>query len=195
MSTRVILGLAIAGALHLRPAAAERVPRPCRPWAWSASTGSVSAGRACQVAILTTDASGGDGAAGRMQLRAGVAGVGRFTVTVQRLTADPGTIQLEFPGGWLVLGADQVGVYTSEAQWATDGYRPLPASVRHPPTAATRIELAVSATQVAVGIDGADLGAWPLPRHGAVGEFAVVLRATTGRRARVRVSDWFVPAR
>ena len=179
-----------------RDAVAEPVPRPCRPWAWTASRGTVSAGRACLVAILTTDASGGDGAPGRMQLRAGVRGLGRFAVTVQRLTADPGTIQIEFPGGWLVVGDGQLGVYTSEAQWATDGYRPMAAAAdRRSLTTPVQIELVVTAGQVAVRADHADVGVWALPPHAAVGEFAVALRAATGRRARVRVSDWVVPAR
>lgn len=196
-----ILALAIgiaaigAAAAAADPTPAASTPRPCRPQAWTAARGTVSAGRACQVAVLTTDAGSDDRAAGRMQYRAGGAGAGRYAVTVQRLSADPGSIQIEFPGGWLVLGDGQAGVYTSEAQWATHGYRGLPAPLdRRPLTEPSRIELVVTARDVSVRIEGVAIGRWPLPDHAAVGSFAVWINGARGARARVRVSDWVVPA-
>ena len=190
----VIVWRAVALALVIAGGARTAAAAPCNQTAWMPSSGTRSAGSACQVVILTTDASNAGGAVGRMTYAAGVAGTGRYAITVQRLTAPQGSIQLNFPGGWLVLGDGQAGVYTSEAQWAAEGYRRFPAALAaRPATEPRRIELDVGARRVVVRIDGLELGQWAIPAHPKIGQFSAVLNGPRGVRARVRISAWVLP--
>lgn len=186
MRRRALVTAAIA--LAATPATAG----PCTLRTWVAVAGTVSDGRDCRAAVLTAD---GTGATGRTTYGAPVAGTGRFAITLQRLTPDRGSLQLEFPGGYVLLIDGHVGVYTSEAQWADAGYRPLPAPLTGAPQhAAHRLELDVAARSIAVRVDGVAIGAWALPAHAATGMFGVLVAGARGTRSRVRISDWELPA-
>ncbi len=171
--------------------AASATAGPCTLRTWVAVAGTVSDGRDCRAAVLTAD---GSGATGRTTYGAAVAGSGRFAITLQRLTPDRGSLQLEFPGGYLLLIDGHVGVYTSEAQWAATGYRALPAPLadarQHAPH---RLVLDVGARAVAVQIDDVEVGSWTIPAHAATGMFGVLVAGARGTRSRVRVSDWALP--
>ncbi|HVK78310.1 MAG TPA: hypothetical protein VM734_33625 [Kofleriaceae bacterium] len=189
----LLVAAAVAGV-----ATARAEPRPrvgvCRPWAWRAVMGTVSAADGCAAMVLTTDASGSDRATGRAIYQAAVPATGRIALTVQRLTGDAGSVQIEVAGAWLILGDGRAGVYTSEAQWAETGLRP------YPPALAgrrlidpSRVELDLAPREVTVRIDGVAIGRWPLPARMKAGTFSVWIHGPRGTRSRLRVSDVQVP--
>lgn len=187
-ATRILVSAVTALAAVAAPAAAG----PCTVGSWVAVAGTVSDGRDCRAAVLTAD---GTGATGRTTYGAPVSGTGRFAITLQRLTPDRGSLQLEFPGGYVLLIDGHVGVYTSEAQWADTGYRPLPAPLTGAPQhAAHRLEVDVGARTIAVRVDGVAVGVWAIPAHAATGMFGVLVAGARGTRSRVRISDWALPA-
>lgn len=190
---RVGIALGLAAAFGAGPAAGE--PRERCGLAWEALQGSVSPGGRCNAVVVSgvaTDLPGGGRA--RARYLGPVAGRGTIAVTVQRLTGDGGSVQVEVPGGFLVLADGMVGFYTSEAAWAADGFRPLP-----PPLAGARlieprrVELDLGRWTVTARIDGTEVGRWTVATTPERGDLAVWVTARQGHRPRVRVSDWRVP--
>lgn len=164
----------------------------CGAWDWRPVSGTLSPGERCGVVVLTGDARGAGASTGRAVYDADVAGRGRHTLTIQRLTADGGSIQIEFPGGWLLLGDGKVGLYTSESQWAADGgYQPLPASLAQRRLAErTRVELQLDDADVTARVEGVLVGRWHVGHLPARGSLAVWITAPAGQRPRLRISDW-----
>ncbi|MCA9674600.1 MAG: hypothetical protein H6708_21755 [Kofleriaceae bacterium] len=180
-----LLGLAAVG----RPVQADG----CQ-FDWYTSAGTVSPGAVCRAVVLTTDAAGADHAEGSAVFASEVAGRGTLAVTLRALSPWAGPLQIQFPGGWVLLRDDAIGLYTSEAQWGSRGWQPLPSGVEARRLVdERRLELDLRGDGVVVvRLAGVEAARWSLDTP-ARGVFAVWLHGPRGRRARVAISDWSLP--
>jgi hypothetical protein len=191
--TRALLLVTLASLAGARREAAADEHDRCG-MAWTPMRGTVSPGTRCGVMILTADAAaarGGSGSTGRAQWDGTTAGARSFALTVQRLTGERGTVQIELPGAYLLLADGQVGLYTSEPAWSVQGWRPWPGAPARRLTEPVRVEAVIDGAWLTARLDGGVAGRW---RIGLVpgGAFAVWVTGPRGARPRVRVSDWQV---
>lgn len=179
--------LLAAGLLMSPPASADR----CAHLPWRALQGHVAPGRSCGRVMLTTDIDLGKA---RMQWEVTIPRETRVAVTVQRLDARSGPVQIEIAGGWLLLDHQRFGWYSSESQWTAEGWREMPAQLaKRSPLSPMRIEIEVKADTVRARLDGQVLGQWKLGQRADRTAFAVWTSAPRGARSRLLVTDWSAP--
>lgn len=170
------------------PAPADAGDCAVRPW--RATAGSVSPGAACGAVILTTDASDAERSVGRALHTSSIEDDARVSISLRALSRDAETIHVELPGAYVLLRDGQIGLYVTEAQWAEDGWAPLPAPLdeyRLVDAATLAIELA--GDDLVVTMDGHVAARWSVPARIRSGPLAVWLHGPRGGRTRARIAD------
>lgn len=170
------------------PAPADAGDCAVRPWRGTA--GSVSPGAACGAVILTTDASDAERSVGRALHTSSIEDDARVSISLRALSRDAESIHVELPGAYVLLRDGQIGLYVTEAQWAEDGWQPLPAPLEdHRLVDPTALAIDLDGDAVEVTIDGHAAARWNVPARVRSGPLAVWLHGPPGARTRLRIAD------
>jgi hypothetical protein len=95
----------------------------------------------------------------------------------QQLDGHDATLQLRVPGGYLLVRDGQIGLYTSEAEWAERGFVPLP---HRRTTTAMTVRVRGHGDRIEAWIDGATAGTWTV-RTRSVADVEVGIVGTHAR--------------
>lgn len=185
MRVAVLVLAAHAATAHAMPASR------CQGDAWRAAAGSLSPGAACGRFVISTELRARGGSIARLEHRT-LAGTGDvlLAVTVRALTADDVILELQLPGGYLLVKDGALGIYTSEAEWAAQGWRPFPAALAgHRLGDGLAISLAIHGTSLTVTLDGIAVGTFPLAKRPTSQVITLAVTGDAARRARVLVSE------
>jgi hypothetical protein len=170
---RALLVLVLAGGIADACPQTNYVPR----------VGTLSHAASCGEWIATSDPAEIDQSIAAIRIRDRTPPEFTVAVRLQQLTPEPATIELQIPGGYLVLKEGGIGLYTTEAAWAEHGIEPLP---RRRLTDAMTVRVRGHGDVIEAWIDGTLAGKWTL-RTRPVTDMEVAIVGPGGRRARL----WF----
>ena len=155
----------------------------CPQTGYVVRAGSLSPGPRCNGFIVATSPTGPDRATGTVTIKRDVSGDFDVALSWRALTAQPVTLELYVPGGYLLMRDGGIGLYTSEAAWAQRGYSPIAALHI---TSVVDLRIRVRGGVLTASIGDAVVGTWKLPAQ-PVGNLEVGLVGPSGERSRM----WF----
>ncbi len=181
----LLLTVLLAPPVRAAPPDCARAARPF------VNRGTVSEGAACDVWVVAGDAAVGGVSEGTLGWPDPVtAPPYRLELTVQRLTPDGRhSMEIGFLGGWIVVRDGEAGLYTSEAQFARDGFRAAPGlDTRR----AFQVVIVHADGEVRWSIDGREVGREPTARTNS--SFVTTVKGPPGTRPRMLVRGYRVEA-
>jgi hypothetical protein len=164
---------------------------PCVDQLWLVRTGTLAPGARCGRVVVTTEVRARDAATARVELETlARAGDVALRLTVQALSADRVSLELQIPGGYIKLRDGEFGVFTSEDQWALRGWQPWPGRLAgRRLTDGISLDLSIHGEKLVLALDGVAAGSFDLVNRPPKQVLALGVQAPRGRRARVLVSD------
>lgn len=184
MSVRAATARWIAVAVLAAPGAARADECRARLDDWQVRQGDLQPGRACGSYVAATSDATIAYSFGQLSWRRPVAVPYQLTVTWRRLGSDTRSLELEVLGAVVLFADDEVAVWIDDPSFAVDGWRPLPGyRVREVHT----VRAVQTATEIAVTVDGREVGRWRLAAPARAGTVALAWKGQRGARERI----WF----
>lgn len=186
---RAAIGLAAALALASSAPRAARAGCELDVVRLQAWRGAVARGARCGSMVIATDAAATRSSQARITVPATIP----YTLTLEarRLTGDGhATVQLELQGMYFLWRDGAWSVYFDEAQFARDGWHPVPGLDSR---RAHRVVVERTVGEAAVMLDGVALGRWAVPDAAGLGP-SIGLTGPRGARSRLLVRELAVTA-
>lgn len=173
---------------------ARAEPLPCSSEldAWEVIEGQLLPGARCGRFVARTNGSATAYSIGTIVRRDPVALPYRLRVEWRRLGSEPRALELGLVGAILMLGHDKAGLWIDDAQFARDGWRPLPGYRTH---ASTVIEVEQDAREVRLLVGGKLALRWPLASRATSGKVSLIWKGATGGRSSVEIARLTVDTR
>jgi hypothetical protein len=159
----------------------------CPQTGYVVGSGSLSAGARCGEHIIATTATGPDRAVAAVTIKRHVKDDFDLSLKWRALTAQPVTLQILVPGGYLLVKDGGIGLYTTEAAWSEHGFTPV-AHMRV--TDVMPLHVRQRGVVLTAAIGETVVGTWQLPAR-PPGDLQVGVVGPANEHSRIWIADIF----